>query len=89
MKQSITKILVVIILLTVGVFAASASSADQSIKEAAGEPTLEMAKGWWPPQRSGWTPIGWKDHLFRFSVLYNGMITATPHPRGPKSYTKK
>ncbi|WP_262249630.1 hypothetical protein [Parapedobacter soli] len=44
------------------------------------EPNIELAKLWWPDQRNTWTPIGWKDHYFRFNVLYNGTIIAEPAP---------
>jgi hypothetical protein len=30
-----------------------------------------------------WTPLGWKNHLFRFNVLYTGDILAEPDPRSP------
>ncbi len=42
------------------------------------EPNVELAKLWWPDQRNVWTPIGWKDHFFRFNVLYNGTIVSEP-----------
>src|SRR5690606_17389931 len=42
------------------------------------EPNIELAKLWWPDQRNIWTPIGWKDHFFRFNVLYNGTIIFEP-----------
>jgi len=42
------------------------------------EPNVEVAKTWWEPQRNVWTPIGWKDHLFRFNILYNGTILVAP-----------
>ncbi|MBD1420884.1 hypothetical protein [Sphingobacterium chuzhouense] len=42
------------------------------------EPDVELAKFWWPDQRNVWTPIGWKDHFFRFNVLYNGTILSEP-----------
>jgi len=45
-----------------------------------GEPDVELAKLWWPEQRSVWTPIGWKDHYFKFNVLYNGMLICQPAP---------
>ena len=32
------------------------------------EPDARIAAQWWPPHWNVWTPIGWKDHLFRFSV---------------------
>lgn len=44
------------------------------------EPSIDSAKLWWGPQRGVWTPIGWKDHLFRFNLLYNGTILAEPSP---------
>lgn len=45
-----------------------------------GEPNVELAKLWWPDQRNVWTPIGWKDHYFKFNVFYNGMLLAEPAP---------
>ena len=45
-----------------------------------GEPDVELAKLWWPEQRSVWTPISWKDHYFKFNVLYNGMLICQPAP---------
>ena len=50
------------------------------------EPTAEMACTWWPDLRDIWTPIGWKDHAFRFNVLFNGTILAQPdlNPRTQK-----
>ncbi|MDR1121193.1 MAG: hypothetical protein LBM08_09780 [Dysgonamonadaceae bacterium] len=44
------------------------------------EPNVEIAKSWWPDQRNVWTPVGWKDHYFRFNILYNGAILAEPCP---------
>lgn len=44
------------------------------------EPDVAAALGWWPAQRNVWTPIGWKDHLFRFNVVYNGTVIAEPCP---------
>ena len=49
---------------------------------AVAEPDAATAALWWPPQRNVWTPIGWKDHLFRFNVLYNGTVIAQPDPVG-------
>lgn len=40
--------------------------------------TAEIVNDLWPPQRQVWTPIGWKDHLFRFNVFYNGLIACEP-----------
>jgi len=45
-----------------------------------GEPNVELAKLWWPEQFSVWTPIGWKDHSFKFTVLYNGTLVCEPAP---------
>lgn len=42
------------------------------------EPNVEIARTWWAPQRDVWTPIGWKNHLFRFNVLYNGTLMFEP-----------
>ncbi|TMR96571.1 hypothetical protein [Nonomuraea basaltis] len=44
------------------------------------EPNLTIARSWWAPQRQEWTPIGWKGHLFRFNVFYNGMLMCEPGP---------
>lgn len=44
------------------------------------EPNIALAKAWWPDQRNVWTPIGWKDHYFRFNVLYNGTVIVEPAP---------
>jgi hypothetical protein len=44
------------------------------------EPDLAAARTWWPAQRQEWTPIGWKGHLFRFNVFYNGMLMCEPGP---------
>lgn len=40
------------------------------------EPNFEAACQWWSDLPNIWTPIGWKDHLFRFNVFWNGMIVA-------------
>lgn len=42
------------------------------------EPNIERSKHWWPAQRNVWTPIGWKGHLFRFNVVYNGALICDP-----------
>jgi len=43
-----------------------------------GEPTFAKACRWWPDLPYSWTPIGWKDHLFRYNILWNGTILAQP-----------
>ena len=44
------------------------------------EPNVEIASQWWPQLENVYSPIGWKNHLFRFNVFYNGMIMAKPQP---------
>jgi hypothetical protein len=56
---------------------AEADEADPS----SAEPSFAVADLWWPEQRNVWTPIGWKDHYFRFNVLYNGTIICEPCPQ--------
>ena len=42
------------------------------------EPSVALARQWWPEQTNVWTPFGWPDHYFKFNVLYNGgLILAT------------
>jgi len=73
MKRLIINILVVLL------FPAPLLLAQQSLcQQSFGEPNVEMAKLWWPEQRSVWTPLGWKDHYFKFNVLYNGMLICEP-----------
>ncbi len=45
-----------------------------------GEANIDIASTWWPPMENVYTPVGWKNHLFRFNVYYNGMIMANPAP---------
>lgn len=42
-------------------------------------PTYEEACRWWDDLPNIWTPLAWKDHLFRFNVLWNGSILAQPN----------
>lgn len=42
------------------------------------EPDIQTAMTWWSPPRGVWTPVGWKNHLFRFNVLYNGTLQVPP-----------
>lgn len=42
------------------------------------EPNVDLARLWWVEPRNVWTPIGWKDHLFRFAVVYNGSLLCAP-----------
>ena len=41
------------------------------------EPDFQTACGWWPEIPNKWTPIGWRDHMLRFNVLWNGSVLAT------------
>mgnify|MGYP001768000763 CR=1 FL=1 len=36
-----------------------------------------MASQWWSELPKKWTPVGWKNHLFRYNVLFNGAVV--PH----------
>ncbi|MBI2191629.1 MAG: hypothetical protein HYU36_06575 [Planctomycetes bacterium] len=42
------------------------------------EPDFQAACTWWSDLPDIWTPVGWKNHLFRFNVFWNGMIMAQP-----------
>ena len=42
------------------------------------EPNYTAASEWWTDLWNIWTPVGWKDHLYRFNVLWNGTILAKP-----------
>ena len=43
-----------------------------------GEWDAVTAVAYWPDQRGHWAPVSWKDHLYDFSVFYNGTILANP-----------
>ena len=61
---------------------------EKAATESPAEPDAALAALWWQPQRNVWTPVGWKDHLFRFNVLYNGTVIAQPHPTGREITSK-
>ena len=42
------------------------------------EANYHLASQWWSDLPNIWTPVGWKDHAFRFNVFFNGMILAQP-----------
>jgi hypothetical protein len=42
------------------------------------EANYKTACEWWPEYPNKWTPIGWRDHMQVFSVLWNGSIVANP-----------
>ena len=43
------------------------------------EPTYRSACQWWSELPKKWTPVGWRNHLFRYDVLFNGAVVAEPH----------
>ncbi|MEW5978981.1 MAG: hypothetical protein AB1898_24570 [Acidobacteriota bacterium] len=42
------------------------------------EPDIETAFQWWSELPDKWTVIGWKDHMLRFNVLFDGTVVADP-----------
>jgi hypothetical protein len=58
-------------------------------EKCATEPDVKTAMSWWQPPQNVWTPIGWKDHLFRFQVVYNGHLLCTPAGRIDKPHIQK
>lgn len=42
------------------------------------EPDFQLASQWWPELPNKWTAVGWRDHLYRFNVLYNGTLMNFP-----------
>ena len=67
----------------------SPARAEQQSAQDCDEPNVQTALRWWTPQQNVWTPIGWKEHLFRFQVVYNGHLLVTPAGRLLKPHTKK
>jgi hypothetical protein len=59
---------------------AAPQAAPLALTGPSGEPDIDVAKAWWPNHRNACQPVGWKDHLFRFNVLYNGTVIAAPCP---------
>src|SRR5688572_27260163 len=59
---------------------AMAAACSHSLVVVAEEANFENAKNWFPPVRNVWTPVGVKNHPFRFTLLYNGTIVAETHP---------
>ena len=57
----------------------STAAAPETTLRPAPEPDFQIASGWWTDLWAFWTPVGWKDHLHRFNVLWNGTILAKPH----------
>ncbi len=65
--------------------AAAVAPTGGSTPPAGSEPDVRTALTWWPPQRQVWTPVGWKGHLFRFDVFYNGTTVCQPAVALPPS----
>ena len=42
------------------------------------EPDMATAFGWWCEPPDKWTPIGWKNHMFRYNVLSRVMGKGDP-----------
>ncbi len=57
---------------------AAPSPGSQRSQRTPPEPDMAAALQWWSDLPNKWTPVGWKDHLFRFNVLFNGTIVAQP-----------
>jgi hypothetical protein len=43
------------------------------------ESDYRIAAEWWRELPKKWTPLGWKNHLFRYNVLFNGALVAEPN----------
>jgi hypothetical protein len=39
------------------------------------EPDLEKACSWWRDMENIWTAVGWRDHIYRFNVWFDGTIS--------------
>jgi len=68
-------------LLVVMAFTVMLNVFSQNKNKGFAEPSMTKALTEWPDQINVWTPVSWKDHSYRFNVLYNGDILATPAPR--------
>lgn len=75
------------LLLALWAFPAAAQPVGKSPGPA--EANIQTALSWWAPPRGVWTPIGWRDHLFRFQVVYNGSVLCTPAGWLGKPHTEK
>jgi hypothetical protein len=61
-----------------GPAAAAVQAGQSAVGGASEEPNMETAFQWWTELPEKYTPIGWKDHMFRFNVLYDGTLIADP-----------
>jgi hypothetical protein len=79
MKLKLNHILSVTLLLALflNLLAVTAAAAADN-PQTSPEPNFKIASEWWADLWNIWTPVGWKDHLHRFNVLWNGTILAKP-----------
>jgi hypothetical protein len=49
-----------------------------ALEPAAREPNVKLASQWWTELSNVVTPVGWRDHLHRFNIVYDGTILARP-----------
>ena len=70
------------VLLLVGVPGVRAAGSTPPETATPPEPNMQLASQWWPDLPDIWTPMGWKDSLFRYLVLFNGTIVASPVQNG-------
>src|SRR5688500_17761425 len=75
------------ILVVLAIFVATLTSSSESAL--ADEPNVETELRWLTPQQNVWTPIGWKEHLHRFQVVYNGYLLVNPASKLLKPHTKR
>ncbi len=76
---NVARLMILLFLVTAGLLC-GAETVQTPPSDRAPEPDVNMALAWWPPMENVYTPVGWKNHLFRFNVYYNGMIMANPVP---------
>ena len=60
------------------VLAANMGRAEEQPGDVGSEPTYRIACQWWTELSKKWTPVGWRNHLFRYNVLFNGAVVAEP-----------
>src|SRR6266566_3698901 len=70
-------------ILTLGALVLISTQTQGSEDKVFPEPDVKVASQWWPEMRNVWTPVGWKNHLFRFTILHSGIIIAEPDPKVP------
>ncbi len=47
-------------------------------RPACSDPDFATASQWWDDLPAIWTPLGWREHMFRFNVFWNGTVMAQP-----------